>query len=121
MKNIIWLASYPKSGNTMLRLFLSSYFFTENGIIKNFNILNNIVSINQHSFLKKFKDYQTIISQIKAKPEIIQNYWIKIQKQIALEKKNEIFFIKSHNANINYNNFEFTNANFTRCFFLFIC
>ena len=26
-KMIIWLASYPKSGNTLLRSILSSYFF----------------------------------------------------------------------------------------------
>ena len=28
---IIWLASYPKSGNTWVRSFLASYYFSENG------------------------------------------------------------------------------------------
>ena len=28
---IIWLASYPKSGNTFVRAFLSAYYFSENG------------------------------------------------------------------------------------------
>ena len=28
---ILWLASYPKSGNTLLICLLSSYFFTSNG------------------------------------------------------------------------------------------
>lgn len=28
---IIWLASYPKSGNTFLRSLLLSYFFTKDG------------------------------------------------------------------------------------------
>ena len=28
---IIWLASYPKSGNTFVRSLLSSYFFSEEG------------------------------------------------------------------------------------------
>ena len=28
---IIWLASYPKSGNTLLRSILSTYFFSEDG------------------------------------------------------------------------------------------
>ena len=28
---IIWLASYPKSGNTYVRAFLSAYYFSENG------------------------------------------------------------------------------------------
>ena len=28
---IIWLASYPKSGNTLLRSILSSYFYSKDG------------------------------------------------------------------------------------------
>lgn len=38
---IMWLASYPKSGNTFIRSLLSSYFFSEDGIF-NFNLLKNI-------------------------------------------------------------------------------
>ena len=34
-KHIFWLASYPKSGNTLLRSILISLFFTEEG---NFDI-----------------------------------------------------------------------------------
>ena len=48
-KHIFWLASYPKSGNTLLRAILSSLFFTENGIFKGFNIsaiLSIIFSFN---------------------------------------------------------------------------
>jgi len=120
MKNIIWLASYPKSGNTMLRLFLASYFFTEKGSFNNFDILKNIISINQNSFLSSFEDYSKIIKKIKDKPELIQNYWIKIQEKIAKQKKDEIFFMKTHNANITYNNYDFTNADFTKCFFYIV-
>ncbi len=29
---IIWIASYPKSGNTWVRSFLASYYFSKNGI-----------------------------------------------------------------------------------------
>ena len=32
-KMIIWLASYPKSGNTMLRSMLSAYLFSNDGIL----------------------------------------------------------------------------------------
>ena len=28
---IIWIASYPKSGNTYIRSFLASYYYSENG------------------------------------------------------------------------------------------
>ena len=38
---IIWIASYPKSGNTYLRSFLASYYFSKDGKF-DFNLLNNI-------------------------------------------------------------------------------
>ena len=51
---IVWLASYPKSGNTLLRSILTSYFFSQNGDF-NFELLNKIgqfpLSINLHSNL----------------------------------------------------------------------
>ena len=28
----VWLASYPKSGNTLLRSMLAAYFFSEDGV-----------------------------------------------------------------------------------------
>ena len=37
----IWLASYPKSGNTLVRSLLASYFFTKDGSC-NFEILKKI-------------------------------------------------------------------------------
>ena len=49
---IIWLASYPKSGNTLLRSILSSYFYSREGNFK----FNNLYKISQfplvHDFLK---------------------------------------------------------------------
>ena len=38
---ILWLASYPKSGNTWLRSLLSAYLFSSDGNF-NFKLLNNI-------------------------------------------------------------------------------
>ena len=38
---IIWLASYPKSGNTMLRSMLTAYLFGKDGKF-NFDLLPNI-------------------------------------------------------------------------------
>ena len=40
-KNIIWIASYPKSGNTWVRSVLSSLFYTDDGIF-NFKTLKKI-------------------------------------------------------------------------------
>ena len=39
MKKCFWLSSYPKSGNTWLRLIIGGLFFTENGKIENFEVL----------------------------------------------------------------------------------
>ena len=38
---IIWLASYPKSGNTLLRSMLAAYLFSRDGIY-DFGLIKNI-------------------------------------------------------------------------------
>ena len=52
---IIWLASYPKSGNTWLRALLSSYFFSSNGDF-NLKMLENIKSFPTEDNFKNYKD-----------------------------------------------------------------
>ena len=47
---ILWLASYPKSGNTLLRSILSSYFFSNDGVFK----FENLYQISQFPLLKHF-------------------------------------------------------------------
>ena len=37
----VWLASYPKSGNTLLRSMLAAYYFTSDGFYS-FELLKNI-------------------------------------------------------------------------------
>ena len=37
----IWLASYPKSGNTLVRSMLAAYFFSDDGEY-NFDLIKNI-------------------------------------------------------------------------------
>ena len=50
---IIWLASYPKSGNTWVRAMLSSLLYTDDGC---FNI-KNLYKIRQYPERKYFKDF----------------------------------------------------------------
>ena len=38
---ILWLASYPKSGNTLIRSMLAAYFFSKDGVY-DFNQIKNI-------------------------------------------------------------------------------
>ena len=63
---IIWIASYPKSGNTWIRSLLSSYFFTKDGKFT-FKLLNNIERFSINENLINFKDksnYQSEISRL---------------------------------------------------------
>ena len=49
---IIWLASYPKSGNTLARSLLSSYIFSKDGNF-NFELLKNIKQFPDNSLFKQ--------------------------------------------------------------------
>ena len=49
---IIWLASYPKSGNTLLRSMLSAYLFSKDGIF-NFELLRNIKQFPNDDILER--------------------------------------------------------------------
>ena len=100
---IIWIASYPKSGNTWLRSLLCSYFYSNDGSF-NFNLLKNI---NAFPSENDFKNYEDKFE----KPEDTAKYWIKEQEKINQPKK--INFLKTHNALCKINNFRFTNTSNT--------
>ena len=46
---IIWIASYPKSGNTYIRSFLSAYYFSKDGEFE-FDLLKNIKQFQNTEF-----------------------------------------------------------------------
>ena len=52
---IIWLASYPKSGNTWLRSLISTYFYTKDGKF-NFQLLDKIDQFPNTKYFEKFDD-----------------------------------------------------------------
>ncbi len=81
---IIWISSYPKSGNTWLRSLISNYFFSDDGNFS-FELIKQIDSFPSSKF---FKNYQDKFE----KPEDTSKYWIKEQEKINL--KNKIFFLK---------------------------
>ena len=77
---IIWLASYPKSGNTMLRSMLSAYFFTEDGIDAIANIasevnttVENIGARRLHTIIEKILDEISFTATDRAGEKIIIN------------------------------------------------
>jgi len=98
---IIWIASYPKSGNTWLRSLLSTYYFTKDGKF-NFQILNNIKSFPSSSFFEKYSDNFS-------EPESTAKYWISEQRSINLDKR--IKFLKTHNALCKIDGHSFTDEN----------
>ncbi len=96
---IIWLASYPKSGNTWLRSLLATYFYSRDGLF-NFDLLKHIDQFPQQDYFKNFEDNFT-------KPESTSDYWLKAQMEINKDKK--VRFFKTHNAMCKINGNLFTN------------
>jgi len=86
---ILWIASYPKSGNTWLRALLSAYYYTSDGIFSDDKILNNIGQFPEKKYFTSFK-YDPAL------PEDTSKLWIEAQNKINFDKK--IKFFKTHNA-----------------------
>ena len=96
---IVWLASYPKSGNTWLRSIISALIYSQDGLF-NFELLKKIPQFPTQKYFKEFTDDYTNIHEIK-------KYWIAAQDKINLE--NEIKFLKTHHINCKIDNYSFTN------------
>jgi len=96
---IIWLASYPKSGNTWLRALLSSYLYSDGKF--NFDLLNKIDSFPSERFFKNYPDKFE-------NPEDTTEYWLKEQEK--MNQSNNITFLKTHNALCKINGNRFTNS-----------
>ena len=86
---IIWLASYPKSGNTLLRSILSSYFYSEDGIF-NFKNLEKISQFPQTSHL------MSIGVDVNNEEEVFKNF-INAQNFINQERE-KVKFFKTHSS-----------------------
>ena len=99
----VWLASYPKSGNTLIRSMLAAYFFSEDGVY-NFDLNSNI---RQFPSSKLFERRGIDLTNEK---EVIKNY-IKIQESI--NQKDKLQFLKTHSYLFNIDNHPFTNLNNT--------
>ena len=50
---IVWIASYPKNGNTWIRSLLSSYLYSCDGVF-DFNLLKEIKQFPSKIFLNPF-------------------------------------------------------------------
>ena len=98
---IIWLSSYPKSGNTLVRSLLSAYLFTKDGKF-NFESLKNISLFPDITFFEKLG------VNVENEDEILKNY-IHAQEKINEINKKSITFLKTHSTLHSINNHKFTN------------
>ena len=99
---IIWLASYPKSGNTWLRSFLISLLYPDK-----FSDFRGLKIIGQYPKKIHFKGLLKDFSNFE---EISQN-WVNSQNKINSDKK--LKFFKTHHSLCNYKGHFFTNTNNT--------
>ena len=84
---IIWLASYPKSGNTWVRSFISSILFSKDGEAN----FDDLEKIKQYPSKKYFKN---LVNNLQDINEVKKN-WITSQEIINLD--NKIKFFKTWN------------------------
>lgn len=97
---IIWIASYPKSGNTWVRALLSAIIYSADGKFK-FDLLKNITQFPLRTHFDSFtQDYFNI--------KEISKHWIAAQDKINLDNKIKLF--KTHHARCVYMKREFTNT-----------
>jgi len=95
---IIWIASYPKSGNTWVRALITAYLYSKDGIF-NFKDLDKIEQFPSNKYLNSYlKNSEN--------PGEISQYWIAAQKEINSE--NQTKFFKTHNALCSINGNSFT-------------
>ena len=97
---IIWIASYPKSGNTYVRSLLSAYYFSSDGNF-NFGLLKNIKQFPSNDFFE---------SEFENVDEASRN-WILGQKKIRERKK--ALFLKTHSCLGLYKGQPFTSPEYT--------
>ena len=97
---ILWIASYPKSGNTWLRILISCYYYTKNGVFYE-NVFKKIGQFPEKMHFKNFKYDKNIVSDT-------SRFWIKAQEKINHD--NKLKFFKTHNAFGALNNNHFTDS-----------
>ena len=95
---IIWIASYPKSGNTWIRLFLNSLIYSDNSSIDINDIKIRLFPIR--------KDFESLSENINDVNELIRNC---LYSQIRLNLDKSVKIFKSHNALWQSQNYKFTN------------
>ena len=96
---IIWLASYPKSGNTWVRSIISTLLYSNDGNF-NFELIKKVSQFPEKKYFKEFIDDFGNFNKIKES-------WILAQDTINLD--NQIKILKTHQGKYNVGKDSFTN------------
>ena len=108
---IIWLVSYPKSGNTWLRAILSNILITEKN--KNINTFEKIYQIEAYPQLKHYKEIINENDDKQTRIKKTYQNWGITQSKINITNKLRIF--KTHNFAAQFikdnKKYQFTNLN----------
>lgn len=96
---IVWIASYPKSGNTWVRSFLTAYYFCKEGKFDVKNLIYIQDYPNKQFFKKEVKEGE------------IHKHWEESQKNLRDQKK--IRFLKTHNSLITAFGKDFTKPQYS--------
>ena len=103
MKNIVWLASYPKSGNTWVRAIVCSALFG---------------SLDIRKLGKMIPNFSVIAAQLKQEkfdtPGQIRHLWGQAQKHLCESSGSNRILLKTHNAAGVYDIGEFPSRQFTQ-------
>jgi len=112
-KNIFWISSYPKSGNTLVRAILTGLFFSDDGRVT-FEDMGNIglfETARRLNFIKAInnKDFYNL-----GDLKVLSKYWKKIQMNQELNIKNGFGFLKTHSCLVSIKNNLFTSKDITK-------
>ena len=111
---IIWIVSYPRSGNTWVRSLISTYLFSEkeNTVFENIKKIINFPNIKHFKEIFEINEFSKEELKNKKKKDKkkfeISKYWIAAQNKINLNKK--ITFLKTHNFGGSLEGNDFTNS-----------
>ena len=112
-KNIFWICSYPKSGNTLVRAILTGLFFSKDGRVK-FEDMRNIglfETTRRLNFIKSINenDFYNL-----GNLTTLSKYWQKIQTNQELKIEKGFGFLKTHSCLVSIKNNLFTSEDITK-------
>ena len=115
MKKIIWISSFPKSGNTYVRCFLAHYMFGNNKKF-DFKLIENIRKFESKDVINEVVDSKNILTSEFSH----YKHFIDLQKKLIKKFDQKELIYKTHHFFGEVNNHQFTNKETTLLFIYLI-